>query len=167
MCESTCSCLCMFLGWSAPREQQKCLQYISRTTLRGQSFERGNYCSGRFEDVCRSDNFTNNLIPIAFYSHVPVNGGQLQNGVYAANCENCGFFFKFRAKQSTSSSVTFTVNGTSYTGWWLFVLLWKMWIMSELHMVFCIVKICWCEHTVYSLYRGKTESVSLSTSTCV
>nr|KAG5688435.1 hypothetical protein BaRGS_001852 [Batillaria attramentaria] len=40
---------------------------------------------------------------------------ELANGVYAANCQSCGFFFKFRAVEPTASTVTFTVNGTSYT----------------------------------------------------
>ncbi|KAK7469495.1 hypothetical protein BaRGS_00036474 [Batillaria attramentaria] len=52
--------------------------------------------------------------PVCATSHLPVSD-KLTNGVYAANCQNCGFFFKFRAVEPTASTVTFTVNGTSHT----------------------------------------------------
>ncbi|KAL8614120.1 hypothetical protein ACOMHN_026337 [Nucella lapillus] len=47
--------------------------------------------------------------------HLPLDGKQLKTGVYATNCEQCGFFFKFRARPATSSSVTFYLNGTQCT----------------------------------------------------
>ncbi|KAK7486654.1 hypothetical protein BaRGS_00022055, partial [Batillaria attramentaria] len=53
--------------------------------------------------------------PACRTSHVPVDGNQLQNGVYASTCENCGFFFKFRARGSCNDAVTFWVNGISHT----------------------------------------------------
>ena len=49
------------------------------------------------------------------YRHVP-RQDQKQAGVFAANCENCGHFFKYRAVAPFKTSVTFTVNGVSYTG---------------------------------------------------
>ncbi|KAK3101621.1 hypothetical protein FSP39_004931 [Pinctada imbricata] len=48
------------------------------------------------------------------FSHLPQKDG-LRDGVYAANCENCGHFFKFRAKTGLASSITLSVNGQKYT----------------------------------------------------
>ncbi|XP_025087515.1 xanthine dehydrogenase-like [Pomacea canaliculata] len=53
--------------------------------------------------------------PVCKASHLPPVGRDLKNGVYAATCEKCGFFFKFRAREPTNSSVTFTINGNQYT----------------------------------------------------
>ncbi|XP_046360643.2 xanthine dehydrogenase-like [Haliotis rufescens] len=52
--------------------------------------------------------------PVCRTSHAPTNGA-LKDGVYASTCENCGHFFKFKATGPLKSSVTFTINGTSYT----------------------------------------------------
>ncbi|KAK7099380.1 uncharacterized protein [Littorina saxatilis] len=52
--------------------------------------------------------------PVCAVSHTPVSG-HLKNGVYASTCQNCGFFFKFRAVEDTADTLTFTVNGTQYT----------------------------------------------------
>ncbi|XP_046360646.2 indole-3-acetaldehyde oxidase-like [Haliotis rufescens] len=52
--------------------------------------------------------------PVCRTSHVPTNGA-LKDGVYASTCENCGHFFKFKATGPLKSSVTFTINGISYT----------------------------------------------------
>ncbi|XP_046559709.1 xanthine dehydrogenase-like isoform X1 [Haliotis rubra] len=52
--------------------------------------------------------------PVCRTSHVPTNGA-LKNGVYASTCENCGHFFKFKATGPLKSSVTLTINGTSFT----------------------------------------------------
>ncbi|XP_048242204.1 xanthine dehydrogenase-like isoform X1 [Haliotis rufescens] len=52
--------------------------------------------------------------PVCRTSHVPTNGA-LKDGVYASTCENCGHFFKFKATGPLKSSVTFTINGTSFT----------------------------------------------------
>ncbi|XP_071116536.1 uncharacterized protein [Haliotis cracherodii] len=52
--------------------------------------------------------------PVCRTSHIPTKG-ILQDGVYASTCENCGHFFKFKATGPLKSSVTFTVNATSYT----------------------------------------------------
>ena len=49
------------------------------------------------------------------FRHVP-RQDQKQAGVFAANCENCGHFFKYRAVAPFKTSVTFTVNGVAYTG---------------------------------------------------
>ena len=49
------------------------------------------------------------------YRHVP-RQDQEKAGVFAANCENCGHFFKYRTVAPFKTSVTFTVNGVSYTG---------------------------------------------------
>ncbi|KAJ8299303.1 hypothetical protein KUTeg_023363 [Tegillarca granosa] len=51
--------------------------------------------------------------PVCRCSHIP-NKNQLTNGVYAANCENCGHFFKFRATSGLASEITLTVNGKKY-----------------------------------------------------
>lgn len=48
-------------------------------------------------------------------SHVP-SCGELVDGVYAANCQACGHFFKTRAVPTPKSQFSFTVNGQSYTG---------------------------------------------------
>lgn len=53
--------------------------------------------------------------PVCHTSHVPADGSHLKHGIYAADCENCGHFFKFRAKASTNDAVTFSVNGKQYT----------------------------------------------------
>ncbi|XP_067656038.1 uncharacterized protein [Haliotis asinina] len=52
--------------------------------------------------------------PVCRASHAPTNGA-LKDGVYACTCENCGHFFKFKARGFLKSSVDFTINGTSYT----------------------------------------------------
>ncbi|XP_076471897.1 xanthine dehydrogenase-like [Babylonia areolata] len=52
--------------------------------------------------------------PVCGTSHVPLDR-ELKNGVYATSCEQCGFFFKFRAKRAIGSSVTFYINGSQCT----------------------------------------------------
>ncbi|XP_070198779.1 xanthine dehydrogenase/oxidase-like [Littorina saxatilis] len=52
--------------------------------------------------------------PACDVSHTPL-AGQLKNGVYAGSCQNCGYFFKFRAVEDTADTVTFSVNGAQYT----------------------------------------------------
>ncbi|XP_059138915.1 uncharacterized protein LOC131927200 [Physella acuta] len=52
--------------------------------------------------------------PVCSANHLPIKGS-LKNGVYACTCENCGHFFKFKAVQNFKSTVTFTINGVSYT----------------------------------------------------
>ena len=42
--------------------------------------------------------------------------GQRSTGIYAADCENCGHFFKYRAVPPYKTNVSFTVNGVAYTG---------------------------------------------------
>ncbi|XP_067656036.1 uncharacterized protein [Haliotis asinina] len=52
--------------------------------------------------------------PVCRASHTPTKKG-LKDGVYACTCENCGHFFKFKVTGVLKSTVTFTINGTSYT----------------------------------------------------
>ncbi|CAL1541535.1 unnamed protein product [Lymnaea stagnalis] len=52
--------------------------------------------------------------PVCKTNHLPTKGN-LTNGVYACTCENCGHFFKFKAIQDIKSTVTFKINGVSYT----------------------------------------------------
>ncbi|XP_064601061.1 xanthine dehydrogenase-like [Liolophura sinensis] len=46
--------------------------------------------------------------------HVP-SSGELVEGVYAANCQACGHFFKTRAVPTPKSQFSFTVNGQTHT----------------------------------------------------
>ncbi|CAL1535967.1 unnamed protein product, partial [Lymnaea stagnalis] len=52
--------------------------------------------------------------PVCSTSHLPINK-LLEEGKYACTCQNCGNFFKFRAMDEIKSSITFTINGKSYT----------------------------------------------------
>ncbi|CAC5385055.1 XDH [Mytilus coruscus] len=38
-----------------------------------------------------------------------------KDGVFAGNCECCGYFFKFRVKSSINSEISITINGQKYT----------------------------------------------------
>ncbi|XP_076115153.1 xanthine dehydrogenase-like isoform X1 [Mytilus galloprovincialis] len=40
---------------------------------------------------------------------------KVDNGVFAANCECCGHFIKFRVKSDVNSKITVTINGQKYT----------------------------------------------------
>lgn len=40
---------------------------------------------------------------------------KLHNEVFAANCESCGHFIKFRVKSDVDSKITITINGEQYT----------------------------------------------------
>ncbi|XP_055957738.1 xanthine dehydrogenase/oxidase-like [Patella vulgata] len=51
--------------------------------------------------------------PVCHASHSPVKG-ELKDGVYAADCQNCGHFFKFRAAGPFRSTFSVTINGQSY-----------------------------------------------------
>ncbi|XP_046559775.1 indole-3-acetaldehyde oxidase-like [Haliotis rubra] len=52
--------------------------------------------------------------PLCRASHTPTKG-ELKDGVYASTCQNCGHFFKFKVTGILKSSVTFTINGISFT----------------------------------------------------
>ncbi|KAK3581542.1 hypothetical protein CHS0354_031883 [Potamilus streckersoni] len=52
--------------------------------------------------------------PVCRASHVPIQG-ELMDGVYAATCQACGHFFKFRPVSQIRSTVSFTVNGKQYS----------------------------------------------------
>lgn len=41
---------------------------------------------------------------------------QTKDGVFAGNCEGCGYFFKFRVKSDINSEISVTINGQKYTG---------------------------------------------------
>ena len=41
---------------------------------------------------------------------------QGDTGVFAANCENCGHLFKYKADPPFKTRINFTVNGVAYTG---------------------------------------------------
>ncbi|XP_063399739.1 xanthine dehydrogenase/oxidase-like [Mytilus trossulus] len=40
---------------------------------------------------------------------------QTKDGVFAGNCEGCGYFFKFRVKSDINSEISVTINGQKYT----------------------------------------------------
>ena len=50
------------------------------------------------------------------FSHLPTGQSQDNTSVFATNCVNCGHFFKYRNVPPYKTSVSFTVNGVSYTG---------------------------------------------------
>ncbi|KAH9518829.1 hypothetical protein Btru_006359 [Bulinus truncatus] len=52
--------------------------------------------------------------PVCSANHIPLKESLL-DGIYGCTCENCGHFFKFKAIQDIKSSVTFKINGSSYT----------------------------------------------------
>ncbi|KAK6190255.1 hypothetical protein SNE40_002166 [Patella caerulea] len=64
----------------------------------------------------RTNNAAPGLVqcPVCQARHSPVKG-ELTDGVYAADCQNCGHFFKFRAQGPVRSTFSMTVNGQSYT----------------------------------------------------
>ena len=49
------------------------------------------------------------------FSHSPVNES-LDNGVFAATCQACGHFFKFKASPQLRSDIKLKINGKEYTG---------------------------------------------------
>ncbi|ESO95691.1 hypothetical protein LOTGIDRAFT_231915 [Lottia gigantea] len=52
--------------------------------------------------------------PVCRARHIPA-PSNLSNGVYAADCLNCGHFFKFRTTQPVRSSFSFKINGQDVT----------------------------------------------------
>ncbi|XP_055899821.1 uncharacterized protein LOC106054458 [Biomphalaria glabrata] len=53
--------------------------------------------------------------PICTASHLPINQDLKEGNNYLCTCQNCGHHFKFRAVGNMKSSITFSVNGKSYT----------------------------------------------------
>uniref|UniRef100_A0A2C9JDL4 FAD-binding PCMH-type domain-containing protein n=1 Tax=Biomphalaria glabrata TaxID=6526 RepID=A0A2C9JDL4_BIOGL len=47
--------------------------------------------------------------------HLPINQDLKEDNNYLCTCQNCGHHFKFRAVGNMKSSITFSVNGKSYT----------------------------------------------------
>ncbi|XP_069131711.1 uncharacterized protein [Argopecten irradians] len=52
--------------------------------------------------------------PVCHVSHLPQQK-DVKNGVFAATCQNCGHFFKFKVDSGLATTVTLTVNGQKYT----------------------------------------------------
>ncbi|KAL4224843.1 hypothetical protein ACF0H5_015539 [Mactra antiquata] len=52
--------------------------------------------------------------PVCNTRHLPFQG-QIKDGVYAATCECCGHFFKFKASLPVRSEIQITINGQEYT----------------------------------------------------
>ncbi|XP_021379046.1 xanthine dehydrogenase-like [Mizuhopecten yessoensis] len=52
--------------------------------------------------------------PVCHVSHLPQQK-DVKSGVFAATCQNCGHFFKFKVDSGLATEVTLTVNGQKYT----------------------------------------------------
>ena len=53
---------------------------------------------------------------VSFFSHICGQEEELKCGIYQSVCQHCGFHFKFKVKVTPKSAVTFSVNGSEYSG---------------------------------------------------